>query len=64
MTTFGLGSIGRSLDILGKAMELQATKVLMESASNLKQYNDEANITKEDLQAALAVSKLCSEELF
>lgn len=61
---FGIKSINRILNIAGKAAEFQMTKVLMESASDLKDYQAEKKLTKEDLIAANEVTKLMNDELF
>lgn len=62
--TFGIGSISRSLEIAGKALELQTTKLWLESANNLEKYQSENNITPDTIEAAKKLTKALTTDLF
>ena len=61
MTTFGLASIGRSLDNIGKSVELITTMLVVESIVKLKEYQEEKGLTAEDIEAALAITAIIKE---
>ena len=57
----GLGSLNKALNNIGKALELQSTKLVVESAKDLSAYAKENSISATDLKEAMELQAALAE---
>lgn len=59
--TFGLLSLSKALDNAAKAVELQSTKLVIESVVDLRDYQAEKKITAKDIEGAIKLTNIIND---